>query len=243
MLPLQAGIDAPSFIDLIRSTNLTARVVLVILAGFSVLSWAVIIDRLWLLRKAERESRRFLETFRTSSKFSQVRTACAQTKAAPLAALFLAGYGELSKQLEDRQRAATAAAASRPPSPPVSLASVERSLQRAAHGQRRHLERMMLFLATTGSATPFIGLFGTVWGIMSAFQAIGRYGTANLAVVAPGISEALITTVAGLATAIPAVIAYNHILGRIRTLTTAMQDFGLEFLNVIEQTFDTHPTT
>ncbi len=119
----------------------------------------------------------------------------------------------------------------------MNMEALERSLVRAAHEQRRRLVRGMLFLATTSSAAPFIGLFGTVWGIMNAFQNIGRFGNANLAVVAPGISAALITTAAGLAAAIPALIAYNHLLSRVRDLSGDMQDFGLEFLNVVQKSW------
>jgi biopolymer transport protein TolQ len=118
-----------------------------------------------------------------------------------------------------------------------SVESVARTLVRATNGEVMKLERRLPFLATTGSTTPFIGLFGTVWGIMTAFQRIGAVQAANISVVAPGVSEALIATAAGLGAAIPAVIAYNHFLTRVRRLTTEMDDFALEFLNILERNF------
>ena len=205
--------------------------VLLILAFFSILSWAVIADRILLYRKAEKQTVKFLEVFRASSKFSQVRTASKEMDTTPLAGVFDAGYGEISSQLEG------AAESGAPTDTRMNMDALERSLARAAHEQRRRLVRGMLFLATTSSAAPFIGLFGTVWGIMNAFMNIGRFGNANLAVVAPGISAALITTAAGLAAAIPALIAYNHLLSRVRDLSGDMQDFGLEFLNVVQKSW------
>ena len=121
--------------------------------------------------------------------------------------------------------------------PPIQIEPRERTLGRAAHSERRQLERGMLCLATTSTVTPFIGLFGTVWGIMNAFHNIGVFGNANLAIVAPGISEALLTTAAGLAAAIPAVVAYNHLNGHLRGFSTDMEDFGLEFMNIVQKTW------
>ncbi len=218
---------------LVRNLGPLAQAVLVVLGLFSVFSWAVIVDRMLLYRKAAREGARFLEAFRSSRKFSQIRAACEPLTATPLAGLFRAGYHEISAQIE----AAAGGSATAVPRPRIDLEALERELRRAAHDERSSLERGMLFLATTGSATPFIGLFGTVWGIMSAFHSIGTYGNANLAVVAPGISEALVTTAGGLAAAIPAVIAYNHLQGKIRSLLREMEDFGLEFLNVVAKSW------
>ena len=235
MFTMQAGLASQDLFDLVRTSGPVAQTVLLLLAFFSVVSWAITIDRLWLFRKAESQDDSFLETFRSSSKFSQVRAACERYRAAPLGRMFEAAYTELSAQIEERRQAGAAGAPN--PASHINLISLERCLQRAAHAERRQMERMMFFLATTAAVAPFIGLFGTVWGIMNAFRSIGAYGSANLAVVAPGISEALITTAAGLAAAIPAVIAYNHLFARIRRLSAAMQDFGLEFLSVVEKTF------
>jgi len=217
----------PSIFSMLGSLGPAALSVLAVLAVFSIFSWAVLVDRLLLFRKAEKQGTRFLEAFHDSSKFSQVKAACEQLSTTPLSGVFMAGYAEISSQLEagDRQDGG------------IDMEALERSLRRAAHQQRRLLERGMLFLATTGTVTPFIGLFGTVWGIMEAFRSIGAFGNASLAIVAPGISEALIATAAGLAVAIPAVISYNHLLSRVRRLGGDMEDFGLEFLNLVKKTW------
>ena len=223
-------------IGIVGSLGPFALGVLVVLGFFSIVSWAVIADRVLLYRKAEKQTTKFLEAFRASSKFSQVRGAAKEMETTPLAGVFEAGYGEISSQLEGAAQSGQPPGKSR-----VDMEALERSLTRAAHEQRRRLVRGMLFLATTSSAAPFIGLFGTVWGIMNAFQSIGRFGNANLAVVAPGISAALITTAAGLAAAIPALIAYNHLLSRVRDLSGDMEDFGLEFLNVVQKSWQAEP--
>jgi len=233
---LQADFMSDGVIGITRNLGPFALTVLAVLAFFSIVSWAVIADRILLYRKAEKQTTKFLEVFRASSKFSQVRVAAKEMETTPLAGVFEAGYGEISLQLEG------AAQSGRPPgSSRIDMEALERSLTRAAHEQRRRLVRGMLFLATTSSAAPFIGLFGTVWGIMNAFQSIGRFGNANLAVVAPGISAALITTAAGLAAAIPALIAYNHLLSRVRDLSGDVEDFGLEFLNVVQKSWQAEP--
>ena len=224
-----------SVLSLVGTLGPLAIGVLVVLALFSVFSWAVIVDRVLAFRKANREGVKFLESFRNSSKFSQVRGACDQLRHTPLSPIFLSGFNEISGQLEHASKATPDA----PMRTRIHLPTLERSLQRTAHRERRRLERLMLFLATTGAVTPFIGLFGTVWGIMTSFQSIAAFGNANLTTVAPGISAALITTAAGLITAIPAVVAYNHLNGRIRRLTGDMEDFGLEFLNVVQKTWPT----
>ncbi len=232
MFLLQADFMSEGVLGIIRNLGPFALAVLLVLGFFSILSWAVIVDRILLYRKAEKQTVKFLEVFRASSKFSQVRTAAKKLVTTPLAGVFDTGYGEISSQLEGTAQSGQPIGSSR-----MNMEALERSLTRAAHQQRRQLERGMLFLATTSSAAPFIGLFGTVWGIMNAFESIGRFGNANLAVVAPGISAALITTAAGLAAAIPAVIAYNHLLSRVRGLSGDMEDFGLEFLNVVQKSW------
>jgi len=148
--------------------------------------------------------------------------------------MFLAGYSELAAQME--------AGKEKDPGndqPEIHLSPLQRGLHRAARNERARLQRMMMFLATTAAVCPFIGLFGTVWGIMDAFSAIGAYGSADLSIVAPGISAALTTTAAGLAAAIPAVVAYNYLQTRIRWLWARMEDFSLEFLALIERNFPT----
>ncbi len=212
-------------IDLVRGAGSMAWFLLFVLAIFSVVSWAIILDRMMLFRKAQRESEKFLETFRNSSKFSQAKSAAEELETTPLAGVFLAGHAELSAQKNINEQTS------------ILLPPLERSLQRAARAERARLQRLMMFLATTAAVCPFIGLFGTVWGIMVSFSAIGSYGTPDIAVVAPGISAALTTTAAGLAAAIPAVVAYNYLQTQIRGFVAQMEDFGLEFLALIERNF------
>ena len=222
---------------MIRGAGPMAWTLLLVLAAFSVVSWAIILDRLLLFRKAGGQTNEFLETFRQSAKFSQAKSAAEELEASPLSGMFLSGYAELATQID-------AAKGDNPgnPSggqPTIQRSPLERALQRAARTERRTLQRMMMFLATTAAVCPFIGLFGTVWGIMNAFMAIGAYSTADIAVVAPGISAALTTTAAGLAAAIPAVVAYNYLQTRIRRFAEQMDDFGLEFMALIEHNFPT----
>lgn len=208
--------------------------VLILLGIFSFISWAIIIYKGMALHRAHRQSDTFLQVFRKSSKFSEVNSVCAQLKASPLVGVFQAGYMEVNQQV----RGGSQGAATQPQKPTVrSLESLSRALARAATVENTRLERRVSFLATTASVTPFVGLFGTVWGIMDAFGDIGRMGSANLAVVAPGISEALITTAMGLVAAIPAAVFYNFFSSRIKVLGSMVDDFALEFLNIVERNF------
>jgi biopolymer transport protein TolQ len=224
-------------LQLVARSGPVSKAVLLVLILFSVVSWAIILFKLWTLSRAERQSSAFLDVFRRSSKFSEVQAVCKTLAESPLVGIFQAGYAELNAQL----RAAGSPAAGTNPgsSRPTlkSLISVDRALLRAATVEINKLENRVTFLATTASITPYIGLFGTVWGIMAAFQGIGETGSTNLAVVAPGIADALIATAAGLFAAIPAVYFYNHVTGRVKLLATAMDDFALEFLNISERNF------
>jgi biopolymer transport protein TolQ len=207
----------------------------VLLVLFSLVSWAIIIYKGLVLRRAYAQSQTFLLVFRKSSKFSEVNSICIQLRASPLVGVFQAGYLEVNQQVRGGTQSSTAATA---PKPTVrSLESLSRSLIRAATVEVTRLERRLSFLATTATVTPFIGLFGTVVGIMNAFADIGHMGSANLAVVAPGISEALVTTAAGLGAAIPAAIFYNFYNSRVKVLSAMMDDFALEFLNIVERNF------
>lgn len=234
-------IDAPSPLNplqLVLESGPVTLTVLLILLVFSLVSWAIIFSKWATLRRAESHSRAFLEIFRRSKKFSDVHAVCHQLRSSPLAGLFVSGYNELNYQLRsgggrrDREGGAEADEAR-----VSSLEGVARSLVRASNAEILKLERRLPFLATTGSATPFIGLFGTVWGIMNAFQSIGAVQSANISVVAPGVSEALVATAAGLAAAIPAVIFYNFFLNWVKRLSTQMDDFSLEFINIVERNF------
>jgi biopolymer transport protein TolQ len=240
----EGGEQATDVVSLILRSGPVAKLVLLILVIFSVLSWAIVLYKARHFRRAEQQTRAFLDVFRRSSKFSEVQAVCRSLSDSPLVGLFQAGYAELNTQLRGTQGAATGATATteRPAAggarPTLkSLDAVDRALLRAAGTEVTRLEQRVGFLATTASITPFIGLFGTVWGIMTAFQAIGAVGSSNLAIVAPGIAEALIATAAGLFAAIPAVYFYNHFTHKVKDFATAMDDFSLEFLNISERNF------
>jgi biopolymer transport protein TolQ len=237
-LHLLAQSTAPSsafsggVLGLLAHIGWVGRTVLFILFLFSLISWAIIIYKGAALHRAYAHSQTFLQIFRKSSKFSEVNAVCLQLRASPLVGVFQAGYVEVNQQVRGAAPGATA------PRPTVrSLESLSRSLLRAATVEATRLERRLSFLATTASVCPFVGLFGTVWGIMTAFGDIGRMGSANLAVVAPGISEALITTAMGLLAAIPAAVFFNFFSSRVKVLSAMTDDFALEFLNVVERNF------
>jgi biopolymer transport protein TolQ len=233
-----AAVDSAASHDILsliaRSSPLN-KAVLLILVLFSIASWGIILYKLWSLGRAERQSATFLDVFRKSSKFSEVQAVCKNLNDSPLVGVFQAGYAELNTQL--RQAAPVAPGAAAPRATLKSLTALDRALLRAATVEVNRLEDRVSFLATTASITPYIGLFGTVWGIMTAFQGIGATGSTNLGVVAPGIAEALIATAAGLFAAIPAVYFYNHLTLRVKLLTSEMDDFSLEFLNISERNF------
>ena len=226
-------------VRLVAETTPINQAVLVILVLFSVASWAIILQKTWAFRRSERDTSRFLDVFRKSSKFSEVQAVCASVPATPLVGVFQAGYAEINAQFRAANPSAGATPAAGPAGRPIlkSLDGVDRALIRAATNEVSKLERRMTFLATTASVTPFIGLFGTVVGIMIAFQRIGATGSTNLAIVAPGISEALIATAAGLFAAIPALVFYNHFTHRVKEFSATMDDFALEFLNIAERHF------
>jgi biopolymer transport protein TolQ len=215
---------------LITDASLVVQLVLLILLFFSVFSWAIIFFKRRTFKTAASQSDKFLRAFRRSKNLSDVGEAARRYRGSPLAALFQSAFKEMSHLSR-----------SNPQSPPPNnkLDTLNRVLTKASNAEVSRLEKLMSFLATTGSVTPFIGLFGTVWGIMDAFQRIGIVRSASLATVAPGIAEALIATAFGLFAAIPAVIAYNHFLHRIKELIMEMEDFTLEFLNIAERLYGT----
>ena len=226
-------------LGLVARASLPSQVVLFILVVFSIVSWAVILLKLRQFQSVQRETASFIDVFRRSSKFSEVQSVCKSLARSPLTGVFQAGYVELNAQL--RQSEPT----HEPPPPDGSTSrstlksfdALDRALLRASTMEVAKLEHRVPFLATTASITPFIGLLGTVWGIIIAFQGIGETGSTNLAVVAPGIAEALIATAAGLFAAIPAVYFYNHLTQRVKEMATALDDFSLEFLNIAERNF------
>ena len=208
--------------DLVRSAGPIARVVMVVLLIFSLLSWAVIFSKWASFRNARGANRRFLRAFRKATGLESVAVASEQFRASPLVAVFDFGYSEVDRQMKSRGAL-------------KNKTTLERSLQLGVSEEIARLERNMTILATTATVSPFIGLFGTVMGIIDAFQGLGAAGAASLRAVAPGIAEALITTALGLAAAIPAAVAYNWFGSSIREFGARMDDFALEFLNLTER--------
>ena len=225
------------FFQLLTQGGLIAETVLVLLLVFSALSWGVILYKFWQYRRAGQQTSTFIDVFRKSSKFSEVQGVCRSLPDSPLVGLFQAGYAELNMQLRGGGNPENKPAGSAARPTLKSLDAVDRALLRATTVEMTKLERRVPFLATTASITPFIGLFGTVWGIMDSFQRIGVAGSSSLAVVAPGIAHALIATAAGLFAAIPAVYFYNHFTNRVKHFSAEMDDFSLEFLNIAERNF------
>lgn len=211
-----------------NQAGVVGKSVLAILLIFSIASWAVILLVWMRFRTAARMSRRFMGVFRKAKRLADVQSALGPLALSPLVGLFRAGYAEIEAQIshagDGRQTV-------------KSLDAVERSLMRASRIEAARLSRFVPFLATCAAATPFIGLFGTVWGIMGAFATIGATGTTSITAVAPGISEALINTAAGLFAAIPALLAYNQFVAALRAARGEMEDFTLEFLNLTERNF------
>ncbi len=215
------------------ATGWVAKVVLMILVLFSLASWSVIFGKWRELTSAAKASDRFIKLFRRASRLNEVANEVQKYRLSPLAPMFQAGHSELEAQLRTTRPAGTD-----PNLKIKSLDAISRALERVRSSELERLQRALPMLATTASATPFIGLFGTVWGIMNTFRAIGATGSTSILTVAPGIAEALINTAAGLLAAIPAVIAYNHLLARVRSLNRRMEDFELEFLNLVERNFN-----
>src|SRR5271167_2167784 len=216
--PLLASAIGGEISGLIDNSGLVAKTVLVILLVFSVVSWAIIFSKWGTFRRARAQSNRFIRMFRKSERLQDVAAVAEQFRPSPLIAVFEGAYSELRKQAPQ----------------PIRLGALQRAVQIASSEELSRLESRLPWLATTGAVTPFIGLFGTVWGIIDAFHGLGTAGGATLRAVAPGISEALITTAAGLAAAIPAVIAYNLIGNSIREFAARGDDFTLEVLNALE---------
>jgi len=223
-------------IQMIGNAGLMVRFVLLLLLFFSVTSWTIIFMKFFYLRKAFQESSQFIDFFWKSRDLSDAFTAAKRMSSSPIARTFRTGYLELRKVSQsgtgkDADNQETGSLSSQ-----FGRAdNVQRALRQAIDMEVTRMTQLVPFLATTGSATPFIGLFGTVWGIMNSFHGIGLRGSASLAVVAPGISEALVATAAGLAAAIPAVIAFNFFMQKIRTIETELRGFVTDFMNIIER--------
>jgi len=217
--PALLGLLTSDVGNLILQSGPVAKIVLVILLFFSFISWSIILSKWSKFRRMRAQSGRFLRAFRKAgTRLQDVSAVSEQFKPSPLVPVFDGAFDEFRRQGGARN-----------------IDSVRRATQIAASEEMTRMESRLPWLATTGAVTPFIGLFGTVWGIIDAFQGLGNAGAATLRAVAPGISEALITTAAGLFTAIPAVIAYNQFMQQIREFAARMDDFGLEFLNIVER--------
>jgi biopolymer transport protein TolQ len=238
------GIVQLDIVNMISNAGLMVQFVMLLLLFFSIMSWAIILIKYRYIRKAFKESAEFTDFFYKSRDLSNAFAKAKQLHSSPLARIFRIGYVELKKMSQSVA----------PPSPPDSAANrpagsqsmsldtrftgtdnIKRALRRAITTEMTRMTQMVPFLATTGNTAPFIGLFGTVWGIMNSFHGIGQKGSASLAVVAPGISEALVATAAGLAAAIPAVIAFNFFMSKIRVVESELQSFSADFLNIIER--------
>jgi biopolymer transport protein TolQ len=227
--------EREGILDLFLSTGAMGKAVFVLLALFSLASWTIMIGKFFQLARSARHTRQFLDIFRRSRKFSEVNAASSRHVASALVGLFQAGYVEIDAQVKARREEEPSGAGSRYRI--KSLSAVERSLRRAMAVELALLAKGAPFLATTAAASPFIGLFGTVWGIMVAFNDIGATGSTSIVAVAPGIAEALVNTAAGLAAAIPALVGYNYFGTRLRALRAEMEDFILEFMNLTERNF------
>jgi biopolymer transport protein TolQ len=224
-LLIASVVGGDELVNLLGQTGPVAKIVLLLLLCFSLFSWAIILSKWSLFRRARVQSSRFQRAFRRATRLQDMSAVSDQFKPSPLAAVFEGGFEELKRQGGVRN--------------PI---AVQRAMQIASSEELTRLERRLSWLATTGSVTPFVGLFGTVWGIIDAFQGLGTAGAATLRAVAPGISEALITTAAGLFAAIPAVIAYNFFVNEVRQFGARMDDFSLEMLNSIERVAPAGPT-
>jgi len=215
---------------MILDAGLMVKFVLLILLVLSIVSWTIIFLKFIYYRRIKTENEAFNSDYQRSSKLSEVLPATKKYSNSTTSEVFRVGYTELTKMNKTSKDTARGEEISL-----SSLDNVQRALNRASNTEMTKLESALGFLATTGSASPFIGLFGTVWGIMETFKSIGARGSATLAVVAPGISEALIATAAGLAAAIPAVIFYNYFLNKSKVMVQEMDNFADEFLNIIER--------
>ncbi len=211
-----------AIVDMVTQSGVVAKVVLLLLLAFSIVSWGVIISKWRLLHAARLQSARFMATFRKAQRMQEVALVADQFRPSPLVGVFNSALDEFKRQMGTTGAVRNSVA-------------IQRSMQIAASEELTRIERNVHWLAITGAVTPFIGLFGTVWGIIDAFHGLGTAGAATLRAVAPGISEALVTTAAGLAAAIPAVIAYNLIGSAVRDFAARSDDFSLEMLNAVER--------
>jgi biopolymer transport protein TolQ len=233
----EAAQSRTDLLSLILGAGIAVKIVLALLLLFSAISWGIIVFKKRQFQRALSQTTQFLDVFRRSNRFSEVHSVCGSLEASPLVGLFQAGYTELNAQLRGTAPAENKPGAQSARPTLKSLEAVDRALLRATTTEVARLEHRISFLATTASITPYIGLFGTVWGIMTSFIGIAASGQTSLGVVAPGIAEALVTTAAGLFAAIPAVFFYNDLTSRVKAFVGTMEDFSMEFLNIAERNF------
>jgi biopolymer transport protein TolQ len=211
-------------LGLLSSAGPVAKIVVFILVLFSIVSWTIILLKLKQFGKTEKEGERFLRTVKDADSFKKLTSTYRENPDNVFYRLILASYKEIASRQKEN-----------PGFKPETIPIVENVLRIVMSEESEKLERRLSFLATTANTAPFIGLFGTVWGIMDSFREIGVRGTTSLAVVAPGISEALIATALGLATAIPAVLAYNYLLGRLKRINSKMENASMYIMNILEK--------
>jgi biopolymer transport protein TolQ len=233
----QDGLSIPQqhdILELVKGSGLLVQLVLYLLIAFSIASWGIIFYKFKQVRKAKKESAEFIEIFWDRRNLSSIHDASRELKASPVAQVFRAGYEELVRVSRTKKDFSPGESFT------TELGGVEnvsRAMKRATSVEITKLEKSLTFLATTASTSPFVGLFGTVWGIMNAFRGLSVTHSSSIQAVAPGIAEALIATAAGLAAAIPALMAYNHFAERIKVLAVDMDNFSHEFLNIAERHF------
>jgi len=225
------GAFGSDIIQMVLHAGIVVKFVLLILLLFSVICWAIIFMKWRLIRRANEENAYFLDLFWENTPFNKLYSESQELTVSPVAQLFRAGYAEINRFGKLHNPGTAKESGAMQPLMDV----VERALKKTIIDQSNRLDKAVSFLATTGNTTPFIGLFGTVWGIMESFRSIGLRGSANLAVVAPGISEALIATAAGLAAAIPAVVAFNYFNSKITRLRSEMDLFSADFESLVER--------
>lgn len=212
------------FLDLVTQGGPLSMTILAVLLVFSVLSWAIAFSKFGMMRKADRNDKDFIRAVRRIGQLAEMNAVSEKYRPSPLVTVFEYGYEELARQVNAYGRLKNGSA-------------LERALMLGGSDETTRLQRHMGWLATTASATPFIGLFGTVWGVLDAFRGLGTAGGATLRAVAPGIAEALIATAFGLFAAIPALIFFNYFSQRVREFRTRMDDFSLEFFNLAERSY------
>jgi biopolymer transport protein TolQ len=227
-----AVVEAPSILNMIFGSGLVVQSVLIILILLSVWSWAITIAKSIQFRRAQANSDEFAQVFWESRNFARIDESSRRLTSSPLVSVFTSGYRELLHTLQETKESGAT-----PLDPSSELGTVERALRRAELEESHRLEKGVTFLASVASAAPFIGLFGTVWGIMNAFHGLSQAKSSTIQAVAPGISEALVATAVGLAAAIPAAIAYNYFTASLKKFRQSMDGFSEEFLNIARRYF------